>query len=1050
MRSFKKEKPIEKFQKLRKSIYSPTEKFPRILEKDKDKNLNFEVAQKIPTTIFSDKENIINIRRILKTEESKRSVEDTSYIIKIMKQGNFFKNFNVDNYIHGLLSIQKLDHYPKKNSIIFSEGDIGDNFYIILVGSVIGLQNSTEVVLDEFKIEPKQIFKLYQGESFGELALIFGDNKRTCTIKTCEPTEVICIPKKNFQLLIEKGNNSRIDEVLEAYRLCKLFRGLGNSLINKLATRSTIERYPPNTLIIRQHETNYHILLLKKGSLNVLRKIRKHEVEGKEILQKKFSSEYANIKDEMIMEIKQVHENDCVCDYEIINQVPMVNSIITILPCEIIMLSMYELLEWLSNEQIKFMQNSVNLYPNDYEVLESHLKNLNWNKVKNCIVQNVIYDKFQKKNLNTQRDNGDKIFGSKNSTNISKLFNSFRKDKQKIDSNYGEIQINVKQRIMSKGSILKSTMIKGSKHVEEQEENSATKSGFKLYSIDSNEHESPGVGSKLKKGSRKSIDEISGIKEKDNKNFLDISKNQKIQHTSRSDQSEYFDEKSNIKISEIMTSNKSPTKKLLEEEFEGESTGGFYYPKDTNSRQKTKILDSLKKTDLGDTSSRTYIKKQNHSDKGLASLKKENISKRQMDPAKPTKSKSGMPMPKISHKISIPMPHIKYSTPMRNNNSHSKQFDMIKNRNELSSYIDYKKKEDVPDSEYALPSQKNSYFFDLKRGAITDKKRISTEHSPIIDRQLTKSYSQNTITQYKRQSTKVLDFSLHNSSSYINRNSIKVSLNNISSTQNKTGLQNTRRSMFFEEISEEKKVDDLNQLSNNATDPFIENESNQPALCSEKFSSSEKKLTEQYAHKHDQVNNDKPGEVFHIFKSYAEKRLNTDSIQNIGRSPIGSEKRKTGLLQDWDELKSQREATIADVCVKALSQSQIILKAIFNNDYKNSNNMAEGAFFKKRNSQFLSESLPLKQGNKSEQINNTEKLIPHGDNSKKMVNEIDWQLVPDICSMKLNMKFTKMEPREKKYEISSYDRYKKYNKGYIDRELGPPSSLDDKKDNCPS
>jgi hypothetical protein len=75
----------------------------------------------------------------------------------------------LDKNIKSLLANNLLQEIYKKNTVIFSEGEFGNNMYIIKEGEVCCKKNGKIVRI------------LKQGENFGQKAILF-DNKRTMDI----------------------------------------------------------------------------------------------------------------------------------------------------------------------------------------------------------------------------------------------------------------------------------------------------------------------------------------------------------------------------------------------------------------------------------------------------------------------------------------------------------------------------------------------------------------------------------------------------------------------------------------------------------------------------------------------------------------------------------------------------------------------------------------------------------------------------------------------------------------------------------------------------
>jgi ATP-binding cassette, subfamily B, bacterial len=77
---------------------------------------------------------------------------------------------------------------------VFSEGDPGDKFYIVVRGKV----SVTRAGPDQ---QPVQLNVLQDGDYFGEIALI-EDVRRTATLRTLQPSLFLCLERKHFENML--------------------------------------------------------------------------------------------------------------------------------------------------------------------------------------------------------------------------------------------------------------------------------------------------------------------------------------------------------------------------------------------------------------------------------------------------------------------------------------------------------------------------------------------------------------------------------------------------------------------------------------------------------------------------------------------------------------------------------------------------------------------------------------------------------------------------------------------------------------------------------
>jgi CRP/FNR family transcriptional regulator, cyclic AMP receptor protein len=94
-----------------------------------------------------------------------------------------------DEELTHLESVAVKRAYPK-NTILISEGDKGDQLYVIRRGKI-------KVVVTDDSGRERVISLLGPGEHFGEMALIDGES-RSATIVTTEPTQLLTIRREDF------------------------------------------------------------------------------------------------------------------------------------------------------------------------------------------------------------------------------------------------------------------------------------------------------------------------------------------------------------------------------------------------------------------------------------------------------------------------------------------------------------------------------------------------------------------------------------------------------------------------------------------------------------------------------------------------------------------------------------------------------------------------------------------------------------------------------------------------------------------------------------
>ncbi|MCZ8514130.1 Crp/Fnr family transcriptional regulator [Paenibacillus filicis] len=85
----------------------------------------------------------------------------------------------------------------KKGTILFFEGDAGDEFFLIQSGvvKIYRIDNSKEIILSLFR----------EGDYFGEMAMLHKGNPRSATAETLEATSAYTLVRAEFQQFMERS-----------------------------------------------------------------------------------------------------------------------------------------------------------------------------------------------------------------------------------------------------------------------------------------------------------------------------------------------------------------------------------------------------------------------------------------------------------------------------------------------------------------------------------------------------------------------------------------------------------------------------------------------------------------------------------------------------------------------------------------------------------------------------------------------------------------------------------------------------------------------------
>lgn len=179
--------------------------------------------------------------------------------------------------------------------------------------------------------------------------------------------------------------------MVEFFNRCNLFHGLSKDAKARVAEKSCIVNYPARTLVLREKEIPLNVYIVKQGGLKILRKIHKDAVIAQDKSNAIPEPELDKIDDEIIMEVSTLTEGSYVCDYEFVWQTPMKNSVMTFLPTELIYISMYDIIDVLTVNDISILQTNIREYPKDREIIQNYINLTRWDRFQKIIIDNVEF-----------------------------------------------------------------------------------------------------------------------------------------------------------------------------------------------------------------------------------------------------------------------------------------------------------------------------------------------------------------------------------------------------------------------------------------------------------------------------------------------------------------------------------------------------------------------------------------------------------------------------------------------------------------------------------
>ena len=204
-------------------------------------------------------------RRALTKPADERTEEDFESLDEILGDVKFASSLPYAKR----LEVCKAMLYEKvpKSTMLFKEGDVGEEFYIILSGS------TTVSTYDSETQQNTDIATLYAGDSFGELALLSDTNYRQASVTTREACEFVKLTKIDFDSILKTYSVKELGEKISYLQMIPMFENLDRPALQSLAYVLTIREFDRKKVIARQGEEMDEMYFIVSGTCKVVREV---------------------------------------------------------------------------------------------------------------------------------------------------------------------------------------------------------------------------------------------------------------------------------------------------------------------------------------------------------------------------------------------------------------------------------------------------------------------------------------------------------------------------------------------------------------------------------------------------------------------------------------------------------------------------------------------------------------------------------------------------------------------------------------------------------
>jgi CRP-like cAMP-binding protein len=233
------------------------------LQKELVEDMEINLENIIPSGIDTNNLTEQELAFIISQLDSPKEKRNCMQMDKILSRLHFFFKFSLDIRVQ-IYKIGSVCHFYS-GKIIFTEGEIGKNMYVILKGSV-----SIEKKTEDINNYPVIVNSLYDGNHFGDLSFVGGLNsdplnERTVTCICSEDTYLMAIPKKKYQKILLEVQKEQIENKLNFFCGLNIFKGIDSSLLMSLATNIKLETFELDEVIVKQGEIPKGLYVIYSG-----------------------------------------------------------------------------------------------------------------------------------------------------------------------------------------------------------------------------------------------------------------------------------------------------------------------------------------------------------------------------------------------------------------------------------------------------------------------------------------------------------------------------------------------------------------------------------------------------------------------------------------------------------------------------------------------------------------------------------------------------------------------------------------------------------------
>lgn len=207
-------------------------------------------------------------REALLKPPARRTEADVVQLETVLSRVKFVRELTMKTR----MDLCKLTGYARHGAgeTLFRQGDPGEFFYVVLSGSV-------DVFIRDPGGREHLVATLFNGDSFGELALMQEGNTRGATIVAKEDCEFLTLGREDYGAILRTQSEKSISEKVAHLRSTPMFRHVEHDTVQSMAYVLTARTYPRNALVFKQGEEIEDVYFVAEGAVRLVREVRNRE-----------------------------------------------------------------------------------------------------------------------------------------------------------------------------------------------------------------------------------------------------------------------------------------------------------------------------------------------------------------------------------------------------------------------------------------------------------------------------------------------------------------------------------------------------------------------------------------------------------------------------------------------------------------------------------------------------------------------------------------------------------------------------------------------------